>query len=94
MEVNQPDVADSGSASTVVVERFPFGRLGAPIPDRPQSASQAAFTGSQWGPFRSQLDWDMACWIKLRGGTSIAASELLAIPGVSVTGTRPHESSS
>jgi hypothetical protein len=83
MEVDdQPDTADPGSASAVMVERFTSGRPGAPIPGRPQSDPQATFTGSQWGPFRSQLDWEVARWAKLRGGSSTAVSELLAIPGV------------
>jgi hypothetical protein len=81
-ETPQPNLVDSGSASAVVVEHFPFGRPGAPIPGRPQGDSQAAFTGPQWAPFQSQLDWDVARWVKLRSGSSTAVSELLAIPGV------------
>jgi hypothetical protein len=78
----QPDMVDSASASAVVVEPFSFGRPGAPIPGRPQGDPQAASVGSQWAPFQSQLDWDVARWVKLRGGSSTAVSELLAIPGV------------
>jgi hypothetical protein len=81
----QSDVGDSASAPAVVVEHFPFGRPGAPISERPQGDSQATSVGSQWAPFRSQLDWDVARWVKLRGGSSTAVSELLAIPGVCVS---------
>ncbi|KAJ7190265.1 hypothetical protein GGX14DRAFT_538049 [Mycena pura] len=35
-----------------------------------------------WGPFRSQLDWEVARWAKLRGSTSTALTDLLDIPGV------------
>ncbi|KAH7917158.1 hypothetical protein BV22DRAFT_1026893, partial [Leucogyrophana mollusca] len=35
-----------------------------------------------WAPFSSQTDWDIARWAKLRGPSSTAFSELLAIPGV------------
>jgi hypothetical protein len=82
----QDDTVDSESAFPVEVERFPFGRPGAPIPGRAQEPSeyesQAASMGSAWAPFRSQLEWDVARWAKLRGGSSTAVSELLAIPGV------------
>ena len=39
--------------------------------------------GHIWAPFRSKLDWEFARWAKLRGPTSTAVSELLAIDEVS-----------
>jgi hypothetical protein len=94
---DQADASDSESASTVIVEHFPFGEPGAPVPGRAQGPSafdsqEAGFTDSPWAPFRSQLDWDVACWAKLRGPTSTALSELLAIPGVcaSILVSVPH----
>jgi hypothetical protein len=36
-----------------------------------------------WAPFTSKIDWEVACWAKLRGPSSTAVSELLAIEGVS-----------
>ena len=81
---DQPDAAVSEPESTVVVDRFPFGRPGAPTPGTTHAPplQQATSTGSLWAPFQSQLDWDIARWAKLRGQTSTAVSELLAIPGV------------
>jgi hypothetical protein len=84
---DQADTVDSELASAIVIERFPFGMPGAPIPGRakepPAYDSQATLTAdSPWAPFQSQLDWDVARWVKLRGPTSTAVSELLAIPGV------------
>ena len=38
---------------------------------------------SEWSPFSSQLDWEVARWAKLRGPGSTALSELLQINGVS-----------
>jgi hypothetical protein len=38
-----------------------------------------------WSPFSSRLDWEVARWAKLRGPSSTAFSELLAINGVSGT---------
>ncbi|KAJ7201798.1 hypothetical protein GGX14DRAFT_370811 [Mycena pura] len=38
--------------------------------------------GNDWGPFRSQMDWEVARWAKLRGSTSTALTELLQINGV------------
>ncbi|KAI9442877.1 hypothetical protein BJY52DRAFT_1206753 [Lactarius psammicola] len=35
-----------------------------------------------WAPFRSQCDWEIAHWAKMRGPTSTAVMELLAIPEV------------
>jgi hypothetical protein len=37
---------------------------------------------SPWAPFDSELDWKVARWVKMRGQTSTAVTELLAIPGV------------
>jgi hypothetical protein len=38
-----------------------------------------------WSPFCSRLDWEIARWAKLRGPSSTAFSELLAIDGVGNT---------
>ncbi|EIW81904.1 hypothetical protein CONPUDRAFT_54049, partial [Coniophora puteana RWD-64-598 SS2] len=38
---------------------------------------------NMWAPFLSQMDWEIARWAKMRGPSSTAFSELLAIPGVS-----------
>jgi hypothetical protein len=35
-----------------------------------------------WAPFSSQIDWEIARWAKLRGPSSTAFSDLLAIEGV------------
>ncbi|KAJ3780005.1 hypothetical protein GGU10DRAFT_397894 [Lentinula aff. detonsa] len=35
-----------------------------------------------WAPFSSEIDWKIACWVKLRGPSSTALTELLAINGV------------
>jgi hypothetical protein len=35
-----------------------------------------------WAPFASQIDWEVACWCKLRGPSSTAFSDLLKINGV------------
>ena len=81
----------SGTASQlerqVIIERFPIGHASAPIPEpRKTSAtnkpSHVASEESIWGPFHSQCDWAVARWVKMRGSTSSAASELLAIPEV------------
>jgi hypothetical protein len=37
---------------------------------------------SEWAPFSSRLEWEVACWAKLRGPGSTALSELLQINGV------------
>ncbi|KAJ7839453.1 hypothetical protein B0H14DRAFT_3086954 [Mycena olivaceomarginata] len=42
----------------------------------PQSAD------NPWAPFMSQVDWEVAKWAKLRGSTSTAVTDLLAIDGL------------
>ncbi|KAN0103997.1 hypothetical protein V8E52_011427 [Russula decolorans] len=72
--------------SSVVVDTFPFGNPGAPIPGVPQGrSSYELFQVTQegiWAPFRSQRDWDIARWTKTHSTTSSAVADLLAIPEV------------
>ena len=86
-EYIQIDAEDSDSESMVVIDKFPFGSPGAPIPGVAQGSSAyqshlATVPDSVWAPFRSQCDWEVACWAKMRGPTSSAVTELLAIPAV------------
>ena len=37
---------------------------------------------TMWAPFTSRIDWEVACWCKLRGPSSTAFSDLLKIAGV------------
>jgi hypothetical protein len=81
------DVENLATIPTVIIDKFPTGNPGAPIPDMPQHShayeSQGAMPGdSVWAPFRSQRDWEVARWAKMCGPTSSALTELLAIPGV------------
>ena len=80
------DDSDAETTSTVTVERFPFGSPGAPIPGRPPGPStyesQVTLAASVWAPFRSQCDWELARWAKMRSPTSSAMTDLLAIPTV------------
>ena len=38
---------------------------------------------SEWAPFSTRTEWELAQWAKLRGPSSTALSELLKIDGVS-----------
>lgn len=76
--------------TAVVVDRFPSESAGAPIPGIPRGLSQyeshqAMHRGSVWAPFRTQCDWEVACWAKSCGATSSAVTNLLAIPEVNTT---------
>ncbi|KAL0572146.1 hypothetical protein V5O48_009824 [Marasmius crinis-equi] len=42
-----------------------------------------ATSENPWSPFTSRMDWEVAKWAKLRGSTSTAFTELLAIDGLS-----------
>lgn len=54
----------------------------------PQYASGLGTGGNEpteWAPFSTRQEWEVARWAKLRGPSSTALSELLAIDGVSQT---------
>lgn len=79
-----------GGPSQSIIESFPHGSPGAPIPGVHQGShayqsSQEAFGPSIWAPFHSQCDWEIARWAKMRGATSSAVADLLAIPEVRAT---------
>jgi len=83
----QVDEPNSEPMSELVITHFPTGHPGAPIPDVNQGsamhqARQAAPDSSKWAPFCSKLDWEIACWAKICGLTSLALTELLGIPEV------------
>ncbi len=87
--VIQTETGNSEASPNVVVENFPHGHPGAPVAGTPQGASvykstQDILGESLWAPFQSQCDWEIARWAKMRGPTSSAVTELLAIPGVCV----------
>ncbi|KAH8986507.1 hypothetical protein EDB83DRAFT_2240317 [Lactarius deliciosus] len=73
------------NGSQLVVDRFPHGSPGAPIPGTLQGthmyqSSHETLGSSIWAPFRSKCDWEIACWAKTRGPTSSAVADILAIP--------------
>jgi hypothetical protein len=85
-----PIVNDNSTqlAYTVHVEEFTLGRAGSPIEKRDIPTNQryqSTFhdVDNIYAPFTSQLDWEVARWGKIRGGSSTAFNELLAIDGVS-----------
>ena len=67
----QPDTVDQETASGVIVDRFPFGSAGDPIPGKVQGVSayesqREMHADTPWAPFFSQLDWKVAQWAKIR----------------------------
>lgn len=92
-----PDHLDSGGVlagcetTGFIIEPFSSGNPGAPItgPDTLPGhvdltqQSQESASDSVWAPFRSQCDWEVARWAKMRAPTSSAVDELFAIPEVS-----------
>ncbi|KAG2124273.1 hypothetical protein BD769DRAFT_1628794 [Suillus cothurnatus] len=59
------------------------GEVDAPDPDH------AMFEDNIYAPFASKLDWDIACWAKLRGSSSTAFTELVSIEGKHLDHERP-----
>jgi hypothetical protein len=76
----------SDTTLQVFVECFSLGSPSAPITGTHQGtscyhSSHKAFGDSVWASFCSQCDWEIACWAKMCGPSSLAMEELLAIPG-------------
>jgi hypothetical protein len=87
---DQPDTVDQETASGLIIDPFPFGSPGAPIPEKFRGSSayevlREMHTDNPWAPFSSQLDWKVARWAKkMHNLTAAAVTQLLAIPGVRV----------
>ncbi|THV04071.1 hypothetical protein K435DRAFT_650090 [Dendrothele bispora CBS 962.96] len=71
------------------VKFYPDPRAGAPLnpqteflDDRRCYEKEIGRTTNIWAPFTSEIDWNLARWAKLRGPSSTALNELLAIKGV------------
>jgi hypothetical protein len=87
-QTNRTEAGTFDAGSTVVIDPFPSDAAGAPIPGIPRGYStyesrRAALSDSDWAPFQSKRDWEVAQWAKSCGATSTAMSKLLAIPDVS-----------
>ncbi|KAH8999683.1 hypothetical protein EDB86DRAFT_3075750 [Lactarius hatsudake] len=84
---NGSDSNTTGSQAQVIVDSFPHGVPGTPMPDPFQGQSdhrsrEDAINTSVWAPFHSQCDWEIALWAKMCRPTSSALTELLQIPEV------------
>jgi hypothetical protein len=70
-----------------VIKPFPGNTASMPVNS---PAKQLGFTiyrsqlngDSQYAPFASKMDWEIARWAKLQGPSSSAVTELLQIEGV------------
>jgi hypothetical protein len=84
----QTEVAGMEKTLTMVIDKFPFGSPGTPISglddistvNGPNLVADGDLT---WAQFHSRCDWEVAYWAKLHGPTSMAVTDLLAIPEVS-----------
>ena len=84
---NDMEAGSTGAMPTVVINHFPSASTGSLIHSMPHGnpsyKSQWGADGdSTWSPFTSQCDLLFACWAKMCGPTSLAVTELLAIPEV------------
>ena len=86
-----PESPDQGYApqdGAPFIEHFQFGAAGAPMSGRSVPAYQVLRDNlgpeNIWYPFQSQRDWDFARWVKNRGPSSTAVTELLAMDEVSL----------
>ncbi|KAJ7175571.1 hypothetical protein C8R46DRAFT_1174477 [Mycena filopes] len=73
-----------------IIDKFPGGRAGRPIPSSHTMNSEQTYDsslrgsseGNPYAPFNSKVDWEVARWAKLRGSGSTAFTDLLHIDGV------------
>ena len=84
----------SPSEPKLYIERLSMGCPGAPLPKIISKDSYQLYeedlhgradADNPWTPFNGKMDWEIACWAKLRGPGSTAVSELLSIDGVSIS---------
>jgi len=78
------DVPNAETSQMMVINRFPLGNAGAPIPSMVRESNEDMAAQSVWAPFISQCDWEVAHWAKMRGPTSSALTDLLAIGEVCI----------
>jgi hypothetical protein len=79
-----PENPDSRPLVPMVIDSFPHGSPGAPISQGTfmDDTDREASSSFIWAPFSSQCDWEVAHWAEMRGPTSSAMADLLAIPEV------------
>ena len=80
----QSEVANLEASPLAIIHLFPYGSPGTPISQdlHMEGTDSKPSNGSIWAPFGSQCDWEVAYWAKMRGPTSSATADLLAIPEV------------
>ena len=78
------NIPNAETSSMVVIDHFPLGKAGAPIAGTARELNEDMAAQSVWAPFVSQYDWQVANWAKMRGPTSSAVTDLLAIGEVCV----------
>ncbi|KIL60573.1 hypothetical protein M378DRAFT_14041, partial [Amanita muscaria Koide BX008] len=64
------------------IESFPSDFAGMPISQAAANVDDCDRSSDEFGPFKSLIDWEVAKWAKLRGPSSSALNELLAIDGL------------
>ncbi|THU97914.1 hypothetical protein K435DRAFT_886886 [Dendrothele bispora CBS 962.96] len=85
--------AEKSLQNAPYIKFFPDPHTGAPIPgpsSRPENevylqklcSTQWTSDENTWAPFKSEMDWRIVKWAKLRGPSSTALTELLSIPNL------------
>ncbi|KAK1218958.1 hypothetical protein PQX77_018325 [Marasmius sp. AFHP31] len=94
MFLNPRHAAEVSMVDELFVKQYPNPLAGSPLPNQqPTSehkkylkklrAMQGVDKANSWAPFRSEMEWRIAQWAKLRGPSSTALTELLSIPNIS-----------
>ena len=93
--IEQPiplNTTNAERSSTAVIDHFPLGNAGAPIPGMAHQLNEDTAALSVWGLFASQCDWEVAQWVKTHKMTLSAVSDLLAIGEVRILSNLNHSS--
>ncbi|KIJ91569.1 hypothetical protein K443DRAFT_14285 [Laccaria amethystina LaAM-08-1] len=80
-------ISDKSDSFLSFIVRFPGNSAGAVhsrqgIDQNTQYSAAVGSDNSRFAPFSSQMEWEIARWAKLRGPSSTAFNELMAIEGI------------
>ncbi|THU87904.1 hypothetical protein K435DRAFT_680843 [Dendrothele bispora CBS 962.96] len=85
--LNPRHEAESSLTEDPFIESYPNPQAGAPLASGLKSENEryletlpGGTAENPWAPFKSEMDWAIAKWAKLRGPSSTALTELLSIP--------------
>jgi hypothetical protein len=86
-----PPLPEVSPSKNYIIEQFPGDQAGAPLEhinpcqSNFEKYQQQLNNNTEYAPFTSRVDWEIARWAKIYGPSSNAVNELLKIDGVSLS---------